>query len=155
MFINCGGGEGEFEGNNYVGDLHQDGISNFDLRSEGQWAYSSTGVFMGNDKANYIAQNALSLNISGPDYYQNARLSPMSLNYYGLCMQNGNYKVKLHFAEIMYTDDQTYRSLGRRIFDVSVQVSAEAKYFVTLFLSFLTSFVIYPVWYLNKVEVLN
>ncbi|KAL9298063.1 hypothetical protein ACSQ67_023959 [Phaseolus vulgaris] len=122
LFINCGGGEGEFEGNNYVGDLHLNGISNFDLRSEEQWAYSSTGVFMGNYSANYVAENVFSLNISGPEYYQNARLSPMSLNYYGLCMPNGNYKVKLHFAEIMYSDDQTYRSLGRRIFDVSVQV---------------------------------
>ncbi|KAK7342810.1 hypothetical protein VNO80_25766 [Phaseolus coccineus] len=121
LFINCGGNEGEFEGNNYVGDLHRDGISNFDLRNEGQWAYSSTGVFMGNNHADYIAENAFSLNISGPEYYQNARLSPMSLYYYGLCMPNGNYKVKLHFAEIMYSDDQTYSSLGRRIFDVSVQ----------------------------------
>ena len=100
---------------------------------------------MGNNDADYVAQNAFSLNISGPDYYQNARLSPMSLNYYGLCMPNGNYKVKLHFAEIMFSDDQTYRSLGRRIFDVSVQVSAEAKYFVTLAWSFLTSFVIYGI----------
>jgi len=155
LFINCGGSEGEFEGNNYVGDLRLDGISTFDLRNDGQWAYSSTGVFMGKVDADYVARNTFSLNISGPDYYQNARLSPLSLNYYGLCLPNGNYKVKLHFAEIMYTDDQTFRSLGRRIFDVSVQVSAEAKYLVALFWLFLTSFVIYPIWYLNKVEVLK
>jgi len=110
---------------------------------------------MGKVDADYVARNTFSLNISGPDYYQNARLSPLSLNYYGLCLPNGNYKVKLHFAEIMYTDDQTFRSLGRRIFDVSVQVSAEAKYLVALFWLFLTSFVIYPIWYLNKVEVLK
>ena len=35
LFINCGGKEGEFEGNDYVGDLELDGISNFDLRNEG------------------------------------------------------------------------------------------------------------------------
>ncbi|XP_022634521.1 probable LRR receptor-like serine/threonine-protein kinase At1g53430 isoform X2 [Vigna radiata var. radiata] len=121
LFINCGGAEGEFEGNNYVGDLSRTGISNFDLRNEGQWAYSSTGVFMGNNDADFVAENTFSLNISGPGYYQSARLSPMSLNYYGFCLPNGQYKVKLHFAEIMYTDDQTFRSLGRRIFDVSVQ----------------------------------
>ncbi|KAK2368168.1 putative leucine-rich repeat receptor serine/threonine-protein kinase [Trifolium repens] len=29
--------------------------------------------------------------------------------------------VNLHFAEIMFTDDQTYSSLGRRIFDIYIQ----------------------------------
>ncbi|XP_027357081.1 probable LRR receptor-like serine/threonine-protein kinase At1g53430 isoform X2 [Abrus precatorius] len=121
LFINCGGNEGVFEGNNYFGDLQQDGISNFLLRNEKQWAYSSTGVYVGNANADYIAENTFSLNISGPEYYQTARLSPLSLNYYGLCMPNGNYKVKLHFAEIMFSDDQNFSSVGRRIFDVSVQ----------------------------------
>ncbi|KHN42594.1 Putative LRR receptor-like serine/threonine-protein kinase [Glycine soja] len=121
LFINCGGDQGVFEGNNYFGDLQQNGISNFVLRNEAQWAYSSTGVYLGNADAGFIAQNTFSLNITGPDYYQNARLSPLSLNYYGLCLPKGNYKVKLHFAEIMFSNDQTFSSLGRRIFDVSIQ----------------------------------
>ncbi|KAL7087491.1 hypothetical protein ACP275_13G071000 [Erythranthe tilingii] len=50
-----------------------------------------------------------------------ARLSPISLTYYGFRLINGNYTVNLHFAEIMFTDDKTYSSLGRRIFDVYVQ----------------------------------
>ncbi|KAL2496549.1 putative LRR receptor-like serine/threonine-protein kinase [Forsythia ovata] len=33
----------------------------------------------------------------------------------------GSYRVRLHFAEIIYTDDSTFSSLGRRIFDVSIQ----------------------------------
>lgn len=123
LFINCGGPEGDFEDNHYAGDIQSNGISNFVLRNQGQWAYSSTGMYMGNVDADYIATNTFSLNISGPDYYQTARLSPLSLNYYGLCMQKGNYKVKLHFAEIMFSDDQTFSSLGRRVFDVSIQVS--------------------------------
>ena len=61
-----------FEGNNYFGDLQQNGISNFVLRNEAQWAYSSTGVYLGNADAGFIAQNTFSLNITGPDYYQNA-----------------------------------------------------------------------------------
>jgi len=32
-------------------------------------------------------------------------------------------KVNLHFAEVMFTEDQTYNSLGRRIFDVYIQVN--------------------------------
>lgn len=127
LFINCGGPEGDFDGNHYVGDLQENGISNFVLRNAGQWAYSSTGVYMGDVHADYTASNTYSLNINGPEYYRTARLSPLSLSYYGLCMKNGNYKVELHFAEIMFSDDQTFKSLGRRIFDVSIQVSSESK----------------------------
>ncbi|GLT46362.1 hypothetical protein SLA2020_201230 [Shorea laevis] len=53
--------------------------------------------------------------------YISARLSPISLTYYSFCMGNGNYTVNLHFAEIMFTDDKTYKSLGRRIFDIYIQ----------------------------------
>lgn len=88
---------------------------------------------MGNDDADFTATNTFSLNISGPEYYQTARVAPLSLNYYGFCMRKGNYKVKLHFAEIMFSDDQTFSSLGRRIFDVSIQVCTEEKYLVALF----------------------
>ncbi|XP_058100948.1 probable leucine-rich repeat receptor-like serine/threonine-protein kinase At3g14840 [Magnolia sinica] len=55
------------------------------------------------------------------ELYTKARLSPISVTYYGLCLQNGNYTVKLHFAEIMFTDDRTYSSLGKRLFDVYIQ----------------------------------
>ncbi|KAL3633892.1 hypothetical protein CASFOL_022654 [Castilleja foliolosa] len=36
-------------------------------------------------------------------------------------VQNGNYTVNLHFAEIILTNDQTYYSVGRRLFDVYIQ----------------------------------
>ncbi|KAF7822595.1 putative LRR receptor-like serine/threonine-protein kinase [Senna tora] len=119
LFINCGGPRMEFEGNEYEEDQNRDGMSYFGQKEN--WAYSSTGVYMNNDDADYVASNTFSLNINGSQYFQTARLSPMSLKYYGLCMLKGNYKVKLHFAEIMYSDDQTYSSLGVRIFDVSIQ----------------------------------
>ncbi|KAK2361248.1 Leucine-rich repeat transmembrane protein kinase [Trifolium repens] len=116
LFINCGGAQGDYDGNDYFGDLQKDGISNFVLRNEGQWAYSSTGVYMGNDHADYTASSTY--NINGSEYYNTARISPLSLKYYGLCMEKGSYKVNLHFAEIMFSDDKTF---GRRIFDVSIQ----------------------------------
>lgn len=151
MFINCGGPEGEFEGNDYVGDLQKAGISNFDLRNEGLWAYSSTGVYLGNDNAEFTASNTFSLNVSSPAYYQTARLAPLSLNYYGFCMLKGNYKVKLHFAEIMFSNDQTFSSLGRRIFDVSIQVSSttEAKMVDS------NIFSMFCIWYLKGIVFLN
>ncbi|CAI9784289.1 unnamed protein product [Fraxinus pennsylvanica] len=33
----------------------------------------------------------------------------------------GSYRVRLHVAEIMYTNDTNFSSLGRRLFDVSIQ----------------------------------
>ncbi|KAL7218646.1 hypothetical protein ACSBR2_011833 [Camellia fascicularis] len=119
LFINCGGGKITFEGNEYEEDLATEGASYF-YPSLQKWAYSSTGVFMGKSDASYRANNSFALKLTG-DYYETARLAPNSLKYYGLCLRKGSYKVLLHFAEIMYSDDQTFSSLGQRIFDVSIQ----------------------------------
>lgn len=122
LFINCGGGKQEVDGNEYVEDTSKGGPSSFIFFGE-KWAYSSTGYYMGNDKALYTTNNPYSLNVNGSALYQTARLAPLSLRYYGLCMIPGSYKVRLHFAEIQYTGDETFSSLGRRYFDVSIQVS--------------------------------
>ncbi|XP_021814907.1 probable LRR receptor-like serine/threonine-protein kinase At1g53430 [Prunus avium] len=128
LFINCGGGRMEFEGNEYEEDLTTVGTSHF-VSSSDKWGYSSTGVYMGKSKADYIARNTSSLNMNGPEFYQTARLAPLSLKYYGLCMIKGSYKVKLHFSEIMYSDSETFSSLGKRIFDVSIQGNLVLKDF--------------------------
>ncbi|KAH9779288.1 putative LRR receptor-like serine/threonine-protein kinase [Citrus sinensis] len=120
LFINCGGSPTEFEENDYEEDLNTQGPSNFGIVSD-RWAYSSTGVYVGNESSTYLAANQYGLNVSGAEYYKTARLAPQSLKYYGLCMLKGSYTVKLHFAEIMFTNDQTYKSLGKRMFDVSIQ----------------------------------
>ncbi|PIN04671.1 Serine/threonine protein kinase [Handroanthus impetiginosus] len=72
----------------------------------------------------YIETNVSTLyNATAPllELYKTARISPLSLTYYGLCLLNGNYTVKLHFAEIVFTNDSSFNSLGRRIFDVYLQ----------------------------------
>ncbi|KAF4360574.1 hypothetical protein G4B88_015845 [Cannabis sativa] len=61
--------------------------------------------------------------------YTTARISPLSLTYYARCLANGNYTVKLHFAEIVVTNNRSYYSFGRRIFDVYVQEKLELKDF--------------------------
>jgi hypothetical protein len=66
------------------------------------------------------------------ELYMDARVSPISLIYYGFCLANGSYTVNLHFAEIMFTDDQTYASLGRRVFDIYLQVHGLIKEFQSL-----------------------
>ncbi|KAL6205899.1 hypothetical protein ACLB2K_023151 [Fragaria x ananassa] len=120
LFINCGGSKMEYAGNEYEEDLGTEGPSDFISSSE-KWGYSSTGVYMGKDDADYRATNTFLLNVNGPEFYQTARVAPLSLKYYGLCMLKGSYKVQLHFAEIMYTDNETFTGLGKRIFDVSIQ----------------------------------
>ncbi|KAK2983761.1 hypothetical protein RJ640_001636 [Escallonia rubra] len=55
------------------------------------------------------------------ELYTTARLSPLSLTYYARCLANGDYTVTLHFAEIIFRDNRSYQSLGRRVFDVYIQ----------------------------------
>ncbi|XP_078176917.1 putative LRR receptor-like serine/threonine-protein kinase At1g53430 isoform X4 [Carex rostrata] len=121
LFINCGGKSVTIDGNEYEDDTIQIGTSSFESASD-KWAYSSTGDFVGNEDANYIQYNTSKLlNVPHPELYTEARLSPLSLKYYGLCLKNGDYRVMLHFAEILFTDDKTFLSNGKRVFDVFIQ----------------------------------
>ncbi|KAK3428065.1 hypothetical protein EUGRSUZ_F04177 [Eucalyptus grandis] len=132
LFINCGGPKMTFEGNEYEEDTNPNGpsiFSSFSSASSEKWAYSSIGLYMGNAEAAYVANNPLSMNVSGSGFYETARLSPWSIRYYFLCMMKGSYKVRLHFAEIQYSDDKTFSSLGRRIFDISIQGNQVLKDF--------------------------
>ncbi|KAK3424527.1 hypothetical protein EUGRSUZ_F01301 [Eucalyptus grandis] len=128
LFINCGGTKMTFQGNQYEEDTSPYGPSFFFASSE-KWAYSSSGVYMGNASADYRLDNPFSLTVNDSKFYQTARISPSSLRYYGLCLMKGSYKVRLHFAEIQFTNDETSNSLGRRIFDVSIQGNQVLKDF--------------------------
>ncbi|KAG8662596.1 hypothetical protein MANES_01G125200v8 [Manihot esculenta] len=125
LHINCGGKEIVASGNTtFQADLEPRGASMF--HSSQSWAFSSTGSFMDNDKDadSYIQTNTSAIfNVSALDaqLYTKARVSPLSLTYYGLCLLNGNYTVKLHFAEIVFTNDTSFNSLGKRLFDVYIQ----------------------------------
>ncbi|KAJ6776163.1 PROMASTIGOTE SURFACE ANTIGEN PROTEIN PSA [Salix koriyanagi] len=118
LFINCGGNSETVGGNEYEDDATPGGAAEF--ASSERWGYSITGAYIGTDNGAYRATNSFVLNVTG--FYQTARLAPQSLKYYGLCMLAGSYKVQLHFAEIMFSNNQSFSSLGRRIFDISIQV---------------------------------
>ncbi|KAK9688737.1 hypothetical protein RND81_09G007600 [Saponaria officinalis] len=127
LSVNCGGTKMKFEGNEYEEDSTPGGSSTFYASGGENWAYSSTGTFLYNDAANFLAMEMSNPNVKG--IYQTARLAPLSLKYYGLCLRPGSYTVKLHFAEIMYSDDHNFSSLGRRFFDVSIQGKVMLKDF--------------------------
>ncbi|CAL5403096.1 unnamed protein product [Camellia sinensis] len=128
LFINCGGDQTSFERHEYEEDKNPQGESSF-FSSSDKWAYSSTGSFFGKSSAPLITDNKFSLNLPGGNLYSTARLAPISLKYYGLCLRKGWYNVRLHFAEIMFSDDQKFNSLGRRIFDISIQGEVRWKDF--------------------------
>ncbi|KAJ9560738.1 hypothetical protein OSB04_005898 [Centaurea solstitialis] len=119
LYINCGGDQLE-DGNVYEADVEPGGATFFSM-DERRWRYSNTGHFLDNSGEDiYILRN-ISRVVNNSGLYHTARTSALSLTYYGLCMQNGNYTVSLHFAEIRFTDDGTYSSLGRRVFDIYIQ----------------------------------
>ncbi|XP_039116497.1 probable LRR receptor-like serine/threonine-protein kinase At1g53440 isoform X2 [Dioscorea cayenensis subsp. rotundata] len=124
LFINCGGRKIIIDGNEYQEDMEAQGPSYYNSYNE-KWAFSSSGYFLiSTQDMPYIVKNVSPISgasSANPELYTTARHNPISLTYYGLCLLNGNYTVNLHFAEIMFTDDQTYSAVGRRFFDVSIQ----------------------------------
>ncbi|KAK8472565.1 hypothetical protein PHAVU_002G242600 [Phaseolus vulgaris] len=125
--VNCGGknlnvmesGENVlYEGD---GDLLGSDAAKYFINYKNHWGFSSTGDFM--DDGNYLnARYTRALPSSNlPELYKTARVTPLSLTYFLYCLENGKYTVKLHFAEIQFTNDKTYASLGKRLFDIYVQ----------------------------------
>ncbi|KAL4586015.1 hypothetical protein LXL04_010645 [Taraxacum kok-saghyz] len=128
IYINCGGPRVTIGNKLYEADEDPGGPAKFDLLNE-YWGFSSTGSVWEVNDNKYIATNVSILTMKDADLYKNARLSPLSLTYYGRCLENGNYTVTLHFAEIVFRDNRSYQSLGRRAFDVYVQGVNQLKNF--------------------------
>lgn len=126
LYVNCGGNDQDNGKVLYEGDETADGSAATRYESTNNpWGFSSTGDFQDDDNDQNIAfvetlESVPSPNI--PRIYTTARISPLSLTYFRYCLENGSYNVSLHFAEIQFTSDNTSSSLGRRIFDIYVQV---------------------------------
>uniref|UniRef100_A0A8R7QY82 non-specific serine/threonine protein kinase n=1 Tax=Triticum urartu TaxID=4572 RepID=A0A8R7QY82_TRIUA len=86
------------------------------------WGVSNVGKFMEANNGSYIIHSpGQFLNTLDPELFQNARMSPSSLRYYGIGLENGNYTVTLLFADFDFPDTQSWKSRGRRVFDIYVQ----------------------------------
>lgn len=122
--INCGGPAIKVGKVVYEEDSWLLGSEKFDYTKE-HWGSSSTGIFWDTqtDDYVYVPKNSSTLHIEDPALYMTARVSPLTLTYYGRCLANGNYTVTIRFAEIVFTDGPTYQSLGIRMFDVYIQVN--------------------------------
>ncbi|XP_022735330.1 probable leucine-rich repeat receptor-like serine/threonine-protein kinase At3g14840 [Durio zibethinus] len=125
LYINCGGREVKVNGNTYEADIDRAGHSTFFRSATNYWATSTTGVFLDDNRDKddlvLVLSNNTQLSKNDRQLYTTARLSPSSLTYYAFCLKNRIYNVGLYFAEIQFTDDKSFSSLGRRIFDVYIQ----------------------------------
>lgn len=122
--INCGGTEQiSSTGVKFDDDSETLGGVSMYTSSNDQWAVTNTGNFISNPKGSlYIANTDSQISQTlESELYKSARISPSSLRYYGLGLENGMYSVEIHFAEIQIEDSGTWKALGRRFFDVFIQ----------------------------------
>ncbi|KAL7590816.1 hypothetical protein Lser_V15G35422 [Lactuca serriola] len=118
--INCGGPRVRSSG----GIVHEQedallGPATYSLTTDRRWGVSNVGL---SEYPRYKSvTNRDFTNTSDSQLFQTARLSAGSLRYYGLGLENGNYTVNLRFAELEIQDGPTWRSLGRRVFDIYIQ----------------------------------
>ncbi|MFS7930374.1 putative protein kinase RLK-Pelle-DLSV family [Helianthus anomalus] len=95
------------------------GAATYYVTSEQRWGVSNVGQ---RDNPRYTASSSRQFtNTLDSELFQTARLSAGSLRYYGLGLENGNYTVTLQFAELEIEDGATWRSTGRRVFDIYLQ----------------------------------
>ncbi|XP_038877806.1 probable LRR receptor-like serine/threonine-protein kinase At1g56140 isoform X3 [Benincasa hispida] len=126
--INCGGPKfvsasvGEYERENEIV-----GAASYYVSDSETWAVSDVGYFPKDTKnsSSYNRDNGKTIHIAntnGSELFQTQELSTSSLRFYGLDLENGNYTVTLHFAELAFPNLSTWSSLGRRIFDIYIQI---------------------------------
>jgi hypothetical protein len=102
---------------------------------ERTWGVSNVGKFMEASQGTEILYKSLQFqNTTDIELFQTARMSPSSLRYYGIGLENGNYTVTLKFAEMDIEDSQTWKSVGRRVFDIYVQVGSNLDFWVVYLL---------------------
>ncbi|KAF9672493.1 hypothetical protein SADUNF_Sadunf11G0048000 [Salix dunnii] len=125
--INCGGGQDVKNGKIlYEGEPNSEGSAaarNY-YRPGSNWGFSSTGNFMYDDDSNgekYTLQSKSNPNTTDFELYTTARRTPLSITYYGYCLENGDYTTRLHFAEIQFLDEILSYKAARRVFDIYIQ----------------------------------
>ncbi|CAL9017149.1 unnamed protein product [Prunus brigantina] len=108
------------------------GPATFNVTSTQKWAVSNGG-FSDNLNQSFVETTLKQVSSADltPELFETSRVSPGSLRYYGLGLQNGPYTVTLQFAETVFAsrDTQTSQSLGRRVFDIDIQGNLRRKDF--------------------------
>ncbi|XP_062012440.1 probable LRR receptor-like serine/threonine-protein kinase At1g56130 isoform X2 [Rosa rugosa] len=132
--IKCGGQELRgSDGILYEAENSTLGPATFSVTSTEKWAVSNVGMFADRKNPDYVVNTLAQVTGTDvtPELFQTSRLSPGSLRYFGLGLENGPYTVTLQFAETVFLDraSQTWKSLGRRLFDIYIQGDLKWKDF--------------------------
>jgi hypothetical protein len=121
--IKCGGPEiTSSSGIVYERDNETLGPATYYVTDTSRWGVSNVGYFSGSSDPQYTSTLLSQFPSIDSELFQTARLSASSLRYYGLGLQNGNYTVRLQFVETAFEATSTWQSLGRRVFDIYMQV---------------------------------
>ncbi|XP_020554511.1 probable LRR receptor-like serine/threonine-protein kinase At1g56140 [Sesamum indicum] len=129
--INCGGLQIRSSDQTiYEMDNETLGPATYYMPRTGRWAVSNAGLPAESSSPQYQSSSSSQFtNTLDSELFQTARISAGSLRYYGLGLENGNYTVSLQFAETMILGTRTWRSVGRRVFDIYVQGNLQVKDF--------------------------
>nr|CAB3485751.1 unnamed protein product [Digitaria exilis] len=122
--VDCGGSRTISGADNsmYQADNASLGAASYYVAGAPTWGVSSVGLFTNAPNGSYILYSSRQFDSTlDSALFQTARMSPSSLRYYGIGLENGNYTVTLQFAEVDFPDMESWRSRGRRVFDIYVQ----------------------------------
>ncbi|KAJ4815993.1 Leucine-rich repeat transmembrane protein kinase [Rhynchospora pubera] len=132
--IKCGGAKSitAQDGTVYQPDNANLSAATYYVTDATRWGVSNVGAFSEASSNTYIIGSLSQFqNTLDSELFQNSRMSASSLRYYGIGLENGNYTVKLQFAEIAYPNPPPpkWESTGRRIFDIYIQGDIKEKDF--------------------------
>ncbi|KAL8096543.1 putative LRR receptor-like serine/threonine-protein kinase At1g56140 [Apium graveolens] len=130
--IKCGGSSIKTSDNIvYETDNKALGPATYYVPTSNRWAVSNAGLRSSTDSLDFVntSSSQVFTNALNPKLFQTARTSGGSLRYYGLGLENGNYTVKLQFAETAIPNPPTWKSVGKRIFDIYIQGNRVSKDF--------------------------
>ncbi|KAK2972016.1 hypothetical protein RJ640_005036 [Escallonia rubra] len=129
--IKCGGPE-ITSSNQIVYERENEtlGPATYQVNTAQRWAVSNVGLPSGSNNPEYkVFSSSQFTNTLDSELFQTARTSAGSLRYYGLGLDNGNYTVLLQFAEMPTQNSNSWKSLGRRVFDIYIQGNPMLKDF--------------------------
>ncbi|CAK9165665.1 unnamed protein product [Ilex paraguariensis] len=114
----------------YERDNETLGPATYYVTNTDRWAVSNVGWFADSNNPQYTTSSLSQFtNTLDSEIFQTARISAASLRYYGLGLENGNYNVVLQFAETVILNPPTWKSVGRRVFDIYIQGNLVRKDF--------------------------
>ncbi|XP_008663598.1 probable LRR receptor-like serine/threonine-protein kinase At1g56140 isoform X4 [Zea mays] len=122
--VDCGSSRSVFASDNsmYQPDDANLGVASYYISSPPRWGVSNVGRFMDTSNGSYIVNSSRRFqNTLDSKLFQTARMSASTLRYYGFGLENGDYTVTLQFGEFDFEDLQTWKSVGRRVFDIYLQ----------------------------------